>query len=564
MSAKPSKSELETALASRAGLEERKKKTRPDATKLQFDSMTGRRHKVIGGDLNGVLKRRKRRFFGNARDTNYISWITGGIVLMILGVFFWPHDSKMTTKEVTGRVKTVRSAPFYTESRVDQLKAETDQSFIRLTDIERAKEFRDQVEQEKTIRELTKEADTHLLNGEYTLPVDNNALANYRRILELDPNNIKARQGIIYINASFLNSGYIALKNNNERRAKSILIKLQSVDRQSEETIEFSAALEKWQKHQQIAKLMVQAEQAIKDKKLTLPARDNALFFYQKILNLDESNRLARQGKRDIVSTYIDKANEAIAAGEFKAASSHLTTASVIDPKHASIPLIAEIIATGTAKEAENISGLTGQTDATITLDETNRRSSSPSVSTARVGASSERTPIKEASEQAAFDKLYLQRGLDAYYQGEYETAAALLQPLADKGISRAQFRIAYMHYLGRGFDRDRKEADRMIRAALPAIQKFAQEGRSWAQSDLASLYEDGLVLAKSYREAIYWYRSAAAQGYPGAQTNLGIMYARGQGVASNRRTAIEWFQRAAKQGDMSAKRNLEAMGIEP
>ena len=171
-------------------------------------------------------------------------------------------------------------------------------------------------------------------------------------------------------------------------------------------------------------------------------------------------------------------------------------------------------------------------------------------------------TPIKQADEQAAFDRQYLQRGLAAYYRGDYATAMALLQPLADKGVSRAQFRIAYMYYLGRGFNKDRNEADRIIRAALPDIQKFAEEGRAWAQSDLGSLYEDGLVLPRDFGEAIFWYRSSAEQGYPGAQTNLGIMYARGRGVASSRKTAVEWFQRAAKQGDISARRNLETMGV--
>ena len=151
---------------------------------------------------------------------------------------------------------------------------------------------------------------------------------------------------------------------------------------------------------------------------------------------------------------------------------------------------------------------------------------------------------------------------MDAYYKGDYETAAALLQPLADKGVARAQFRLAYMHFLGRGFSADRQEADRRIRAALPAIRKFAEEGRAWAQSDLGSLYEDGLVLARDYNEAVRWYRLAAEQGYPGAQTNLGMMYARGRGVTSSRRTAIEWFQRAAKQGDSVAKHNLEALGV--
>ena len=93
-----------------------------------------------------------------------------------------------------------------------------------------------------------------------------------------------------------------------------------------------------------------------------------------------------------------------------------------------------------------------------------------------------------------------------------------------------------------------------------PAIQAFAAEGRAWAQSDLGSLYEDGLVLPRDYKEAFFWYRASAEQGYAGAQTNLGILYARGLGVSSSRRTAIEWFEKAAAQGDAAAVRNLESL----
>lgn len=119
------------------------------------------------------------------------------------------------------------------------------------------------------------------------------------------------------------------------------------------------------------------------------------------------------------------------------------------------------------------------------------------------------------------------------------------------------------MYRLGRGVPTNVNKADNIIRSALPAIQKFANEGRAWAQSDLASLYDDGLVLPKDALKAISWYEKAAYQGYAGAQTNLGLMYYYGKGVRTNRELAIEWFKRAAKQGDVTAKKNLEALGIE-
>jgi TPR repeat protein len=247
----------------------------------------------------------------------------------------------------------------------------------------------------------------------------------------------------------------------------------------------------------------------------------------------------------------------------------------VIDSEHPSIPLVESMIANaqpaaGTVKTAPVAKDTTpaetppAKDESDLSQSTTSPQPVATSLPKKPSQVSSNRTPSSVAREREQFDRRYLQRGLDAYYRGDYDEAAALLQPLADKGVSRAQFRIGYMYYLGRGFERDRAKADQIIRAALPAVQKFADEGRGWAQSDIGSLYEDGLVLPRDYGEAIYWYRSAAEQGYPGAQTNLGVMYARGLGVSASRKTAVEWFQRAAKQGDIAAIRNLEAMGISP
>ena len=96
---------------------------------------------------------------------------------------------------------------------------------------------------------------------------------------------------------------------------------------------------------------------------------------------------------------------------------------------------------------------------------------------------------------------------------------------------------------------------------ALPGIQQLANQGVAWAQSDLATLYEEGLLLAKKPAEAIAWYRKAAAQDYVGALTNLGVMYANGIGVSRDRDAAIRYLQQAAELGDRIARENLEVLG---
>ena len=70
MSAKPSRTELETALAGHAKASAHKKPQTSNPIELQLDSMTARRQKVIGGDLTGAKPSAKRRLGENpTRET---------------------------------------------------------------------------------------------------------------------------------------------------------------------------------------------------------------------------------------------------------------------------------------------------------------------------------------------------------------------------------------------------------------------------------------------------------------------------------------------------------------
>ena len=571
MSSTPSRSEIESALSGRTKKKAAKARKPVEQT---FDlNVPPRRQQVIGGDLTGISSRPKKGFFSRYSDIGIAYWIAIGMVLLIMLAFFWPQTNDQT-REVTAA-----------EANVDQLNssiepivevddaADASQSFTRDSDLDRAGVYREQDQKDEQLRTLIKTAEAYIAKGQYTQPANQNAVEVYQQILEIDPRNVTARQGLEYINGRFLTAGYNALEKGNEAVAESALKRLAAIDDESADYLELESAIASWKINTEVSELLSKADEAFAKDALILPANDNALYFYRRALGVDESNEAATQGVQKVADTFVDRASDAVLQGQYDAAAAHLATVSVIDPSHASIPLIEAMMeqarplseqASASVEPTED----TGRSSesATASSDEPEQEEATTVASTIRTTPparpSEQRTPERQASEQADFDRQYLKQGLEAYYKGEYEKAAALLQPLADKGIARAQFRLAYMYYLGRGFKRDRQEADRRIRAALPAIRKFAEEGRAWAQSDIGSLYEDGLVLPRDFGEAVYWYRSAAEQGYPGAQTNLGIMYARGRGVSASRRTAIEWFQRAAKQGDSVAMRNLKALGV--
>ena len=62
---------------------------------------------------------------------------------------------------------------------------------------------------------------------------------------------------------------------------------------------------------------------------------------------------------------------------------------------------------------------------------------------------------------------------------------------------------------------------------------------------DAVAAYDRG-----DYAQALKILRPLATQGNAGAQYNIGFMYASGQGVTQDYKEAVKWYRLAAAQGD--------------
>ncbi len=62
-------------------------------------------------------------------------------------------------------------------------------------------------------------------------------------------------------------------------------------------------------------------------------------------------------------------------------------------------------------------------------------------------------------------------------------------------------------------------------------------------------MYQYGQGVVQDYKQAVAWYKKAAAQGYAPAQFNLGVMYGKGQGVARDYVEALKWLILAGAGG---------------
>lgn len=142
------------------------------------------------------------------------------------------------------------------------------------------------------------------------------------------------------------------------------------------------------------------------------------------------------------------------------------------------------------------------------------------------------------------------EKGLDAYNQGDYQSAYKIISPIASKGDPSALNLLGMMNELGLGIPKNAKKAVTYYRQA-------ADKGYSYAQYNLAVSYDTGVGVPINYREAVKWYERAAKQGASFSQYNLGVMYEQGRGTRKDYKKAAYWYQKAAKQGNKQAQNNL-------
>jgi len=129
-----------------------------------------------------------------------------------------------------------------------------------------------------------------------------------------------------------------------------------------------------------------------------------------------------------------------------------------------------------------------------------------------------------------------LEDGNAAYHQKEYAKAAALWQPLAEKGDATAQYYLGTLFAEGKGVTQNDA-------TAFTWFQRAADQGNVAAQYNVGASYASGTGVDKSDADAAKWFRRAADQGMAFAQLNLGLLYAAGNGVPKDSVEAFKWLQ---------------------
>jgi TPR repeat protein len=109
-----------------------------------------------------------------------------------------------------------------------------------------------------------------------------------------------------------------------------------------------------------------------------------------------------------------------------------------------------------------------------------------------------------------------LQSGLELLFSGSpHAEAFARLRAAAESGDAQGQFLTGMLYYLGKGTDKD-------LRQAVLWLTRAAEQGHADAQYELAQRYTWGEGTARDLEAAARWNRKAAAQRHPAALAELG------------------------------------------
>ncbi len=136
--------------------------------------------------------------------------------------------------------------------------------------------------------------------------------------------------------------------------------------------------------------------------------------------------------------------------------------------------------------------------------------------------------------------------GRSAYDSGDYATALAEWQPLADGGDANARFGLGLMYANGFGVPLDDDQALKWYGLA-------AEQGHGEAQCNLAVMYSNGWGVPQSDAEAMKWYELAAGNGVVAAQVSLADAYLMGFAVPASKTEAYKWLTIAIEHGDLNA-----------
>jgi TPR repeat protein len=129
-----------------------------------------------------------------------------------------------------------------------------------------------------------------------------------------------------------------------------------------------------------------------------------------------------------------------------------------------------------------------------------------------------------------------------------FQQSIKLLHEAADEGSIKAYYGLYVMNHGNASLTPDSE-------VALRWLIKAAEAGEPRGQSQLGFFYDEGVIVKKDIKKAIYWYNEAIKNNSNRARYNLASVYLDGQSSTPQKiKEAISLYLVAAKQGHDDSK----------
>ena len=116
----------------------------------------------------------------------------------------------------------------------------------------------------------------------------------------------------------------------------------------------------------------------------------------------------------------------------------------------------------------------------------------------------------------------------------------------AEHGDAKYQYAYGVCYEKGWGVEQDEKEA-------LSWFRKAAAQENGPAYNSLGNYYRMGTVVTADVKQAFEWYQKGAQAKDAQAMLNLGNCYFYGMGVEKDEKSAVKWWKDAAEAGNIYA-----------
>jgi len=172
-------------------------------------------------------------------------------------------------------------------------------------------------------------ADKAYLGYRLTQPPQDNALHYYRKVLDLDRRNKRAKLGLWKIAVRYASLAEDQIRASDYHRAKQYVSLGLRAHGRNQRLLTLQRDVETRIK---IGGLLARADAALAKQRLRTPPNDNAFFYYQKVLELDPGNELAKNGFAKIARRYAWLAEAHIAKYEYTEARRYITLGLEVQP----------------------------------------------------------------------------------------------------------------------------------------------------------------------------------------------------------------------------------------